>query len=110
MVARRICVTAVLGTIEFDVALAGGWTSTDSAELLSLELDDATFDLGAGNVLVLLGGGYLARYAVERARGLTEGRGLHNASAVRNANNGAGSKEAVPGKTAPRSTECGNQS
>jgi hypothetical protein len=46
----------VLGEMTFAEPPASGtagWTSTDSNDLLSLFLDDATFGLGAGNVLDL---------------------------------------------------------
>ena len=46
----------VLGTMTFaepPSSSTAGWTSTDSADLLSLFLDDATFGMGAGNILDL---------------------------------------------------------
>ncbi len=46
----------VLGTMTFaepPSSSTAGWTSTDSSDLLSLFLDDATFGMGSGNILDL---------------------------------------------------------
>lgn len=56
---RRTTDPTVIGTIEFaepPASASAGWTSTNSADLVSLFLDDGLFGLGTGNVLASVTG------------------------------------------------------